>query len=351
MRLFNAFAAALTVAAVLSSCSEEQSAFNISAIPGRSTIEGTVLYNQGTKYVDGKFVYDYKPAAGLKIVATVKNSDYDADLKGYSTFEVTTDENGKYTLEIPAPHNDVEVSLCTASFRGTRSVVKMENNKVVTVEEPVIYQGESSVYAHADQIKYCNFTCYEASADVNPSGFTQSVDVKGRIGQNVEKYNAPRPYYNDDYELEDYYDATIEYLYTGAANVDLIIECGSFTYNATTDAKGNFSIKVPVKEFPASFDCHVRAVNYEGSFKHYETEYKVAKDFEGDDIYYTDYVARTIQGYYTQVFSVGNSMNFPVPSAVNDITGKAMIFRPNNPNEGTFGYNADKWSAYNDWQD
>lgn len=355
MRIYNALATAMLAAVVMTSCSEDQSTFRIESVPGRSVIEGTVIYNQGTKLVDGKFVYDYQPAADLKVVAIVNNSEYDNSLSGQSEFEATTDENGKYSFEIPAPTQDVRVTIRTASFRGERSVIELKNNKVVTTEEPVIYGGSGSTTARANGIAYCNINCVETSVDRIPTGLTEYASLQGRIGQNIEKYTAGEVLTDVEGNVTGHSDASVEYLYTGTPSCDLIISIGyedaAFTYNATTDSKGYFRLSVPVAGFPANFSCLITAASYNGTFTQYVPEIKTIENYRGREIEYTDYTPRTLNGYYSQEYSDTHFCSFPVAAAVANIENKAMIFHLLNPSDDNFGYNASRWSRENPWMD
>lgn len=356
MRISASIALAMSVAIMMTSCSEEQSSFNIDSVPGRGVIEGTVLYNQGTKLVDGKFVYDYKPAANLKMVAVVTNSDYDSNLSGQTTYEVTTDENGKYSITLPAPTvKEVSVRFITSSFRGVRSVVKIENNKVVTVEEPVVYTGMGETSVRANGIKYCNFNCTETSEDLLSKGFTEYANVSGRLGQNVEKYTAGKTQTNDAGVIIGHTDATLEYLFKGAANTPLILEVEyqnhTFVYNTTSNASGGFTMQVPVAAFPASFSCKVSAVPYNGNFTQYERVIKEVKSSNGRTYEYIDYTPHTLNGYYSQQIPSTTNLSFPVSGVTGRIEAKAMIFSLIDDTADDFGYSPYRWNTSSDWND
>ena len=62
-------------AAIMTGCSEEQTAFDINNVPGSATIQGTIVYNEGTTIENGRFAYDYRPAANLPVIVIVNNND------------------------------------------------------------------------------------------------------------------------------------------------------------------------------------------------------------------------------------------------------------------------------------
>lgn len=350
MRISKAIVVAMGAAVLMTSCTEEQSSFNINSIPDSGVIEGVVTYNQGTKLVDGKFVYDYKPCADLKMVALVENSSYGSDLSGTTRYDLTTDAEGKYSLEVPAlVGKDVRVTFYTYSFRGTRSVIKIENNKLVTIEEPVVYAGRNTATVTANGVEYSNFSCVETSVDRPVTGFTEYASVKGRLGQNAYKYTKGdyKKNYND--EIIGRENSTIEAVFVGAPNTDLILNVDydgqAFVYNTTTDANGNYSLQVPVSAFPAAFDCNVNAVTYNGKFTMYEEVIKTYNNEENNT--YIDYEPRTLNGYYSQQFRVNHSLSFPVSGVTEDVEDKTMIFNVIGDNE--YNYNGDLWSPYTPW--
>ena len=133
MKHLTKLAFAILTVLTFSACSEDQTAFNIEKVPGRATVQGTITYNEGATVSGGKLSYSYKPAADLKVFITVDNSSYDDNLSGSTVFETTTDANGKYSLEIPVPDYNVNISVRTAQFKGTHSTVEKVNNKVTNV--------------------------------------------------------------------------------------------------------------------------------------------------------------------------------------------------------------------------
>ena len=125
MKHLTKLAFAILTVLTFSACSEDQTAFNIEKVPGRATVQGTITYNEGATVSGGKLSYSYKPAADLKVFITVDNSSYDDNLSGSTVFETTTDANGKYSLEIPVPDYNVNISVRTAQFKGTHSTIKL----------------------------------------------------------------------------------------------------------------------------------------------------------------------------------------------------------------------------------
>ncbi|MCH5218519.1 MAG: hypothetical protein J1F07_08255 [Muribaculaceae bacterium] len=353
------FCAALA-AMMLTACSDEQTSFNVDKVPGRGEIRGTIVYNTGAELVDGKFVYDFKPAANVAVYVYAQNSDYSNSLDGQSIFTTTTDENGDYKISIPVTEDNMKVTIRTAAFDGVQTFVEIINGEVVQRERPVVYRGNYQIDAIDNHdIVYANFQCAVTSSDTEYAGFTEVATVKGQIGQNYEYYTAPEQIFNEEKDEEGnvinktfagWESAFITYLFTPAANVDLIVSVNysgaghtgieyptgtGVTYNVTTDANGNFELLVPVAEFPASFSYSIEALTYEGTFVHYN---KVVKEFtypnENADAEpqlgeYIDYEPVTLNGWYAQKYSCNASASFPVASVVSTMPtteGKIMVF-------------------------
>lgn len=338
----------------LGACSEDQSTFNVENVPGRCQIEGVIKYNEGTTIENDHFAYNYKPAAGLEVTVTIQNSVY-GDLKGKSTFTAVTDAEGKYSIEIPAPTSNAEVNISTADFRGVRTFVTREDNKVVTKSENVIYRGTTSAKVHSQGIVFANIVCTECSEDIAVNNMTQLATLKGKVGQGVEYKDPARKKYNENNDFVGYTDAKVYFVYEGA-KMDLIVQVSykgkEFTYNVTSGNDGEWSLQVPVYEFPATFNYTVSAMPYNSSYTHYEAQ-KITYKIDPSDVYertYIDYAAKTLQGFYTQKYTASYGAEFPVALQVVSNDSKIMIFEPLNNGQDIFGYSAGSYSPNGLWR-
>lgn len=331
-------AVAVGAMAVMSSCSENQSSFDIEQVPGRSTIEGTIVFNQGATLQDGKFVYNYQPAANLPVNVIVDNTAYDNGLSGKTVFNTVTDENGKYTIEIPAPVNQTNVTIRTAQFTGKHTTVERVNNKIETVERNAVYWANGSTYIVAEGHSFANLECTIADEDSEFKNFSQTATLKGMIGRNAEYYNAPEKFYNDDKELTDISSANIDNCFVPAPNADMMVtvtyDNKKYVYNATTDAAGNFTLNVPVLQFPANFSYSIEIMpQMDVTYTHYVPVTKtitVNRYGYEQEIEYWDYEPVKMNGWYSQYSNASNttgSLNYDVASFVNNIEVKGLIFR------------------------
>lgn len=332
--------AALT-ALMFAACSDEQTSFNVENVPGRATIQGTVVYNQGVDLVNGKFVYNYAPVANIPVYVTIQNNSYDksGNLSGTSVFTTTTDAEGKYSITIPAPATTTTVTVTTADFEGLYTYIDTENGKTVKKEQNVIYKGSVPYETISDHaIRYCDIECTICDKEQNFQGFTEYATLKGKIGKNVEYVENAQPV-KDGYGYIVSYNSAKRYnVWEPAASVDLIIKItydgtmASLAYNATTENNGEFTLQVPVSGFPANdISYTVEVMPYDGTFTHYEEVQKVyypSSDTQNrNPISYVDYEPQLLKGWYAQQYNVSGTESFPTSTVVRYFEAKTLVFQ------------------------
>lgn len=340
MKHLTKLAFAILTVLTFSACSEDQTAFNIEKVPGRATVQGTVTYNEGTTLSGGKFSYNYKPAANLTIFVTVDNYSYAGNLGGQTVFETTTDDNGKYSIELPVSNNMTTFSVRTAQFKGVQSTIEKVNNKITTVNRNVIYGASSSVDLQNAGIAYCDMICQPTAYSENlPENFGQTVTLKGKVGQNTYVYT-PMEYLPDYYGHPWYEDARISPYFIEANGIDLIISIKYkgewFALNATTNSQGEYSVQVPVAECPASFDYSIEALPKIGTFTQY---YSYIKEVFVNGGYhtFTDYLNIQLNGYYRQYNQINEHTTATVTTAPQIAPNIRMVFEPY-ADQDTYGY-------------
>ncbi len=349
MKLTHFAASAALSLLVFTSCSEDQSSFDIQDVPGRCLIEGVIKYNEGTTVENGHFAHSYKPAANLEVTVTVDNSNY-GDLRGESVFTTVTDSEGKYSIEIPAPRNTVDATITTADFRGTRTYITDENNKIVTKTQDVIFRGMSSAYIHSEGIVYANFECTSCSVNSTITGLNELAKIEGSVGRGIEYVVPAEPIYNDSYNLIGYRDARRSYVFD-KCRADLIVRVNYqneiYTYNVTSGNDGSWTLQVPVKEFPADFTYEVMAMPYDSEYTHYVEE-EGKYDYYGSERTYTTYAGHTIKGFYNRKWTPTYQASFPVANQVCKSESKLLVFEPFNGVE-TFGYSSSVYTTSLKW--
>ena len=98
-------AACAILAASATSCSDkEQTCLDLNSMPQKASVTGVLSYSEGVTLIDGKFHESIKPVAGQTVDIIVDNDDYKSGAKGETLIaSVVTDENGRYSAEIPMP--------------------------------------------------------------------------------------------------------------------------------------------------------------------------------------------------------------------------------------------------------
>lgn len=364
MRSLKTIAMALLASTLMVGCSDDQSAFRINSVEGKCTIQGQIVYNQGTTYEDGKFVYNYKPVANTEVFVTVDNADYNTNLKetsvlkGTSVFKTTTDESGNYSIEIPATDNNMTVTITTPDFLTERTVTTIENNQVVSKKEVVVMRGHREVKdIHSHGIRLASFKCIECNKDEASEGYNQYATLNGKIGLGQEFVVPAEKLYDDDEHFIGYKNAERHFVWAPAQSYDLIVtvkydDGNKFTYNTTTDNEGNFSLQVPVQGFPTTFEYEVSVLTKDGKLTHYDEEIVNGTDYYDRTYSYRNYVAHELTGYYKQKYLFKDeTADYPVAAEVVSKDFKAMVFRPLNNGQDKFHYDESEFTPGKEWLD
>lgn len=329
------WAAGLLAVALLSGCSKEQSEVTIDDIQGRATIVGSLCYSQGQDFKNGQFQELLQPAVGVKVVIQVSNASLDPNgtAKGYTLYEATTNNEGKYGIEIPVVE-DTRITVKPASFMGTRTLVSgWENNAPVMETEEVVFSigniasqtvSPGDIVVKDDMYSYTPRTFAET--------FNETEEIKGKIGigklyrQNDQRYWDVKSGINVIFTVTYNYQETT----TGGQSANIVRKFG-----ATTDNKGEFSVFIPVRAKGETLQrLTVEPVSfYESEFKHF--------DSAGD----TEYLAGVYApgGAYSGVYS---NYTFPIIENIENPVCATMIFTEDK--EG--GYDDSfSWSYVSEW--
>lgn len=344
------FGIAAVAAMLLTSCSEEQTWFNIDNVPGRATISGDIVYQAGTTLQNGQFVYDVKPASDVEVFVTVANSGYDEKLSGESTFTTRTDASGHYSIEVPTGNGTVNATIRTADFAGTLTTVERQNNKLVSVESPVVRWAQMNLSLSDHGIYYGNMTCSHRNPQVLPESYSKHAEIHGTFNCNVERMTPIEPIYNTTNTLIGYRDASVSYEWTACPYVDLLVTVKypdletPVTYNCTTNSAGDFSLDVPVKEFPASFSFNVTAISKTGTFVTYEPTEEL-RYVNGVSRTYRSYIDRKLNGYYLMKNNNGNNydVTFELFSTAYWYEINNFVFVPYTEDQDIYNYNQNNW--------
>ena len=125
---------ALTIVA-LSACSDDdQSSLDFNSINGRAVIKGKVTYEPGFQKgaADNELIRQKVAAAGAVVTVEVENSQYLSGSEGIKSYEVTADENGEYSVEVPVGLRQISAKVTVKEFKGKS--ISFVNSAQLTIE-------------------------------------------------------------------------------------------------------------------------------------------------------------------------------------------------------------------------
>lgn len=262
--VFAAFAAAMTVAG----CSDQdQSSLSIEDFQGRAKISGTVSYNEGQAYNNGKYTELNKVAANTPVYIRISNSSLlpNGNASGYTTLETVTDANGKYEIEVPLPDQGARIYLHAPSFTGTRTLLKSwENGSPVFEKQEVVFEmASTSLSVVPNDIVFENLK-YGFVEQENEVALVTEVPFAVKVGLGV--------FQNSGTPVLSYKSGTSVVI---RVRYDEISEGGSVmyrNYGATTDYNGEakFNIPAPRKDW-SDVRIEIKALPFHVSTFEYST--------------------------------------------------------------------------------
>lgn len=318
-------------ALAFSSCTKEQSSFDVYSIPGKATIMGTCYYDAGQGYESGTYTQIIKPAANVKVVAKVSNASLspNQNANGYTLYETTTDAEGAYKIEVPAVEvNETDVTIEVEPFFGTYSTVEsISNGKPEFDVKDVLFDAyDKSVSVSPRKIQLCDVRySHEECDQYGPDEYTSKFIVKVGEGR-----------YSYDYTTEK---VTKNYAEVSGKNV--IARINGVSYAATTNGNGDATFIIPSdsKSWSTSVDVHVEgyvAKNY----TYYQYEFV---EITGEYKYIPYYIE---EGTFEQI---DNEFFVRFSGIVNDQTPVCKVRMVYYPFDGveTYGYSTYEWTNFN----
>ncbi len=136
---------------LMCACQPEQSELKINSIKETAKIVGKVLYDE-VYDVDGNWG-SWQPASGVTVIARIDYGQYSSgSAAGVYTVKVTTNAEGKYTLEVPVGARTVSATVSCLPFYQTRYDMSIEGKRI--------------------PVKNC---LYNQSSNVNVSLFSEAI--------------------------------------------------------------------------------------------------------------------------------------------------------------------------------
>lgn len=334
---------------------KKQSTFDFATMPCSGTVNGVLSYSEGCSPKGSQGYNDLtKPAADKNVEILVNNTNYKSGSSGYTLYTtVRTDEQGKFSAEIPVPLNStVTVMIRPEGFSGVFNKAVTENNQVKQVQQNVyFYASPATVNISAYQSVNQNITYVASEEAESVKTYNEVAKIEIKIGKKIEKYIGATT------ELDGYNKKVLktqpsrQTFWRGAPDVNLFLTIIDLNDNyrtmeicGKTDASGICKIEVPVNEFPASIKIsQITAMPFQETYKYYKM---IAKLWDSYDLaanwssmysinnppYTNDYEATNVEGYYSQVSTLSSSYNtkrFNVKEETWTVEPlKAMAFTP-----------------------
>ena len=261
--IFKIAAVALVALLVaLQACNKSE--LNLDTFTGKATVTGYVEIHTYTESVE-----DYLPAVGKTVVVEVANSEYCAGAVGVKYFYGVTDENGKFSIEVPVTNKGVQATVYGESFVYENYLYnEVLNGTSANYIDAVMTTATTKITLRdGDTYYYLGSYGIESASDVETE--MQEVVLKGKLtytgweSVGSEFVGASIPYDNMPFAIYVQTDNNLD----GTISVQDISE-DYFLFKGTTDAEGMFELKVniPVSK---SYDFELQVSHLNNNFVHH----------------------------------------------------------------------------------
>ena len=120
---------ALVAMALTTSCTKDQTVFNVNDIPYSAKIVGNVTCDMG-ELRSGNNIDEVRH---LNLFIKIANSEFSSNLTGTSVFTTTTNENGYFEISVPCTMDGVDATITADDFYGAYWTVKNNNESYTNV--------------------------------------------------------------------------------------------------------------------------------------------------------------------------------------------------------------------------
>ena len=255
--------ALVALLAALQACNNK-SELNLDTFTGKATVTGYVEIHTYTESVE-----DYLPAVGKTVVVEVANSEYCNGAVGVKQFFGVTDENGKFSIEVPVTNKGVQATVYGESFVYENYLYnEVLNGTSANYIDAVMTTATTKITLRdGDTYYYLGSYGIESASDVETE--MQEVVLKGKLtytgweSVGSEFVGTSIPYNNMPFMIYVLTDNNLD----GTISVQDISE-DYFLFKGTTDAEGMFELKVniPVSK---SYDFELQVSHLNNNFVHH----------------------------------------------------------------------------------
>lgn len=291
----------LTLAIVtLSACSDDdQSSLNFNSIKGRAVIKGKVTYEPGFQKgaADNELILQKVAAAGAVVTVEVANSEYLSGSEGTKSYEVTADENGEYSVEVPVGLRPINAKVTVKEFKGVS--VSFVNNALLTVEGVKYEAAGKDVTLSNGNTKTTNISLSQMAKEKQDIIATRNLNamVNGRIMVPAEDFIYG---YNNEITgiqrgSKALANAKFSLRFTNSSD-----DNRAFRYDITTSANGEFAFTADLFDNWEMNQTKVRVEvpAFSGKMTHYYCNYGESNNFWGNqeiNVYYNPTYSESVR--------------------------------------------------------
>ncbi len=257
--IFKIAAVALVALLVaLQACNKSE--LNLDTFTGKATVTGYIEILTYTESAD-----DYLPAVGKTVVVEVANSEYCDGAVGVKYFYGVTDENGKFSIEVPVTNKGVEATVYGESFVYENYLYnEVLNGTSANYIDAVMTTATTKITLRdGDTYYYAGSYTIESASDVEIE--MQEVVLKGKLTYTgwklvgSEFVGTTIPYDNMPFMI---------YVST-ENNLDGTISVEDISlFKGTTDAEGMFELKVNIP-FADNYQFELQVSHVNNNFVHH----------------------------------------------------------------------------------
>ena len=258
--IFKIAAVALVALLVALQACNNKSELNLDTFTGKATVTGYIEILTYTESAD-----DYLPAVGKTVVVEVANSEYCDGAVGVKYFYGVTDENGKFSIEVPVTNKGVEATVYGESFVYENYLYnEVLNGTSANYIDAVMTTATTKITLRdGDTYYYAGSYTIESASDVEIE--MQEVVLKGKLtytgweSVGSEFVGTSIPYNNMPFMI---------YVST-ENNLDGTISVEDISlFKGTTDAEGMFELKVNIP-FADNYQFELQVSHLNNNFVHH----------------------------------------------------------------------------------
>ena len=265
------FLAAAAIALI--ACKPQQSELSLDSIRDTATITGHLTYTIGQQSDSTGYITELQiPAEGKTVYLDIPYASYSSGASGVKTFSGVVDSAGCYTLAIPVPAVGVSgAALRFGEFTAEQSLFQRMQNGEPVFEKRMCKFTVEVVPTLPDPLKpelmYVKDLCYSRTI-IDMKEYAETATITGSLLLPYEtnfRTGAYKPAADCQFEI------TIQ---DGEDYAEVGPSATEFTYGTTTNAKGEFTIELPIKNLKKGFRVSNAVVTpkTETTFTHFVNE-------------------------------------------------------------------------------